>query len=191
MGVVMSLTEELDGEVISLSLDDPAAFGRIYDRHASALATYLARRVANSYVETLLSDVFFAAFESRHRFDLGAKSALPWLYGIARNKVGHHHRSVERERRAEGRAASLRLVDVNSAPAIDEVVAETTLRASRLAAARDFIEAQNEADRELLLLYAWEELSYSEIAEAVDIPVGTVKSKLNRIRRALRKEARD
>ena len=41
-------------------------------------------------------------------------------------------------------------------------------------------------DREVVLLYAWQELSYAEIAEALDIPVGTVRSRLNRVRTVLR-----
>ncbi len=41
------------------------------------------------------------------------------------------------------------------------------------------------SDRELLILFAWEELSYAEIAASLDIPIGTVRSRLNRARSKL------
>ena len=43
-----------------------------------------------------------------------------------------------------------------------------------------------EVERDALLLYVWEELSYEEIATALDVPVGTVRSRLNRARLTLR-----
>lgn len=183
---MMSATE-VDGAVIARSVREPELFGTIYDRHAPALAAYLGRRLAPEAVEGLLADVFVAAFEGRQRFDETSDSALPWLYGIARNLVRRHHRSADRERRATGRVASLRVVEAASARGLDDLVGASTDNASTLTAVQRFIDDQSAIDREVLLLYAWEELSYGQIADAVDIPVGTVKSKLNRMRRLLRR----
>jgi RNA polymerase sigma-70 factor (ECF subfamily) len=181
------LHEQPDGQLIAQSMADGDAFGSIYDRHAPAIAAYLSRRVAADAVEGLLSDVFVAAFEARARFDTGRSSALPWLYGIAGNLVRRHHRSAERERRANRRAATLRLVDDTSARPFDEVVQVNADNQALLSQLATIIGKQSDVDREVLLLFAWEELSYAEIADAVGIPVGTVKSKLNRIRRSLRR----
>lgn len=64
--------------------------------------------------------------------------------------------------------------------ALDAQLAMTTLEhALRKLATRD---------RDVLLLFAWTELTYNEIALALDIPVGTVRSRLNRARRAFRTE---
>ncbi len=191
MGLVMSSTKDFDGEVIACSITDPALFGDIYDRHAPAIAAYITRRVPSSDVEPLLSDIFVAAFEHRAQFNTESTSALPWLYGIARNTVSQHYRSAERERRATGRMANLVVVNATSARATDEIVEASTIGAARLEAARSFIDRQSATDRELLLLYAWDELTYDQISEALNIPLGTVKSKLSRLRQALRRSVRD
>ena len=175
-----------DGELIARSVADAEAFAAVYDRHAEQVGRYLVRRVAPGQVESLLADVFVAAFEHRHRFDPTRPNALPWLYGIARNLVRHHHRALGRERRATGRLASQVAVDADGAPWFEdrvEAIADANGELDRILTA---IGHQAEIDREVLLLYAWEGLTYAEIAEALAIPVGTVRSRLFRIRRKLR-----
>ncbi len=183
--VVVMSSGEHDAELIDRSLWDNEAFGALYDRHAPQLAAYLMRRVAPDHVEGLLSDVFVAAFEHRRKFDRSHASALPWLYGIARNLVRRHCRTHSRERVAIDRLAGLTRIDaMYSVDELPDGSSTTDVDRERLLAA---IDRQPEIDREVLLLYAWEELGYVEIAEALDIPVGTVKSRLNRIRRKLRR----
>ncbi len=186
--MVVMTGDEPDAEVIARSTTDAEAFAALYDRYAEDLARYLTRRVAVDQVEGLLADTFVAAFEHRHRFDPTRPTALPWLYGIARNLVRRHHRSQGREGRATRRLASLAPSEANRIPAVEEVVeaaADAGGDLDRLLAA---VGRQADIDREVLLLYAWEELTYAEIAEALGIPVGTVKSRLNRVRRKLRSE---
>jgi RNA polymerase sigma-70 factor (ECF subfamily) len=50
----------------------------------------------------------------------------------------------------------------------------------------DAIEALPDGEREALLLFAWEDLSYQSVAEALELPIGTVRSRLNRARAQLR-----
>lgn len=178
---------ECDADLIGRSRSETEAFGALYDRHAPALAAYLTRRVAADQVEGLLADVFVAAFEQRERFDRSRASALPWLYGIARNLVRRHYRSTSRERRATDRLASLSAVDAGARSPFEEAVlatADADADIDRILAA---LADQPEIDREVLLLFAWEDLGYAEIADVLDIPVGTVKSRLNRIRQKLRR----
>src|SRR5688572_21512535 len=85
--------EETDAELLAASSDDPAAFGLLYDRHVVAILRYLHRRTDSAETAAdLCAETFAAAFVHRRRFrDTGAW-ARPWLYGIARNQLGHYLR---------------------------------------------------------------------------------------------------
>jgi RNA polymerase sigma-70 factor (ECF subfamily) len=74
-----------DAEVIGRSLDQPEAFGLIYDRHAATVLRFLGRRVGAEVAEGLIGELFRIAFERRKTFDASRVSALPWLYGIGSN----------------------------------------------------------------------------------------------------------
>jgi RNA polymerase sigma factor (sigma-70 family) len=171
-----------DARLIEASLDDPAVFGDLYDRHARALAAYLIRRVGVAEGEGLLGELFRVAFESRHRYELDRADARPWLFGIAANLVMRYFRTAGRHRQAVGRLAARREVP---AP-FDDQVAEDMAATERWTRVAAMIEELHERDREVLLLYAWEDLSYAQIGEALGIPTGTVRSRLNRVRTALR-----
>jgi RNA polymerase sigma-70 factor, ECF subfamily len=176
--------EPSDADVIAASLAEPAAFGAIFDRHASTILRYFGRRVEPAAAEGLLGEVFRIAFEQRASFDPSRASARPWLYGIAANLVGRHRRSERRRLHAMARLAARQPTDQ------DDVVGEHAAGSldaaeawSRLAGTVDALPA---VEREALLLFAWENLSYDDIADALGVPVGTVRSRLNRARRRLR-----
>jgi len=172
-----------DARLIRASLSEPAAFGGIFDRHASELLAYVVRRVGTADGESVLGELFRIAFESRARYDLSRTDARPWLYGIAANLIMKHHRSAGRLRSALERLAlrqesrpvpfDQRIVDA----AADRQLCERVAKA---------IEELPDHDREVVLLYAWQRLTYAEIAEALGIPIGTVRSRLNRVRKVLR-----
>lgn len=172
-----------DARLISASLSDPAAFAGIFDRHAPELLGYVIRRVGMAEGEAVLGELFRVAFESRNRYDLSRADARPWLYGIAANLVLKHYRSAGRHRAALERLAQRR--ESTPVPFDERIVDEVAITQlwSRLSSAIDDLP---DHDREVLFLYAWQNLSYAEIAEALDIPVGTVRSRLNRVRTALR-----
>ena len=169
-----------DAEVIGRSLDQPEAFGLIYDRHAPTVLRFLGRRVGAEAAEGLLGDLFRIAFERRRTFDVSRASALPWLYGIGSNLLLKHRRGEARRLRANARMAADEESPVRraSAGALD-----ARLLFPRVA---DAIEALPDGEREALLLFAWEELSYQSVAEALELPIGTVRSRLNRARAQLR-----
>jgi RNA polymerase sigma-70 factor (ECF subfamily) len=170
-----------DAELVSRSLTDPEAFGGIFDRHAPVVLRYLVRRIGRTTGEALLADVFHAAFEARGRFDLERASALPWLYGIASNWILKHHRTEGRRLRATARLAA-----ENGAAGSPRSAAARTEARLVLERVAEGIETLPEAERDVLILYAWEDQSYQEIAEALAIPVGTVRSRLHRARGRLR-----
>jgi RNA polymerase sigma-70 factor (ECF subfamily) len=170
--------EESDSAVISASLEVPETFALLFDRHGSALLRFLTRRVHPSEAEGLLGDVFRIAFERRTGFQLNRESARPWLYGIAANVVAKHYRAEARRLRATVKAAARRtLSDDPGDEAVPAIDAQT--RWSRVA---DAITGLPAPERQAILLFAWEEMSYEEIADALGVPVGTVRSRLNRAR---------
>src|SRR6202008_811984 len=95
-----------DAEVIGRSLNEPEAFGLIYDRHAATLLRFLGRRVGAGGAEGLVGELFRIAFEQRKTFDLSRTSALPWLYGIGSNLLLKHRRGEARRLRASARMAA-------------------------------------------------------------------------------------
>ena len=174
------MSSSSDAEVIGRSLGEPEAFGLIYDRHAATLLRFLGRRAGAKVAEGLVGELFRVAFERRKTFDASRATALPWLYGIGSNLLLKHRRSEARRLRASARvAASLQAADGRAtARALDARVLF-----SRVA---DAIETLPDGEREALLLFAWEELSYQGVAEALELPIGTVRSRLNRARAHLR-----
>ncbi len=171
-----------DAVVIAASLDDPGRFGALFDRHATVVFRYLVRRVGADDAETLLGEVFRVAFEKRATYDCERPNARPWLYGIATNLLARHRRSEARRIRA---AARLLARQRPAEDPSDEIV--TALEARELwPHVADAVGHLPEEERDALLLYVWEELSYEEIAAALGVPVGTVRSRLNRARLSLR-----
>lgn len=167
-----------DAEIIEASLRVPEQFALLFDRHAPHIQRYLARRLGQQTADDLLAEAFLVAFSKRERYDSSRPDARPWLYGIATNLVGQHRREEARRHRVPAAASD---VDDHA----DRVAADVTARAMRpvLTGALAALSAE---DRDVLLLVAWEQLSYLEVAEALAITVGTVRSRLNRARRKVR-----
>jgi RNA polymerase sigma-70 factor (ECF subfamily) len=168
-----------DGDAILASAVEPAAFGVIFDRHVDAIFGYLCRRVGRSDAEELASETFVRAFDLRERFS--GEDARPWLYGIATNLIRNHRRAERRQLLAYARAAS-RSVPGNAEEDIEGRM-DATAAAPLLSVALQRLDA---GDRDVLLLHAWEGLSYKEISDALGIALGTVGSRLSRARRVAR-----
>jgi RNA polymerase sigma-70 factor (ECF subfamily) len=172
-----------DADVIAASLDEPARFGAIFDRHATALFRYLVRRVGPDEADGLLGELFRVAFERRHSFDVTRPDARPWLYGIATRLLARHRRSEARRLRATVRLLQRQEV---THPDFADGLSETLDASEGWPAVADAISSLPDGERDALLLFVWEELSYDEVAAALDVPVGTVRSRLNRARRRMR-----
>jgi RNA polymerase sigma-70 factor (ECF subfamily) len=165
---------------MAASIEDPARFGEIFDRHAATVQRFLVRRIGDDAADGLLGEVFRIAFERRARFDPAHESARPWLYGIASNLLLKHRRAEARQLRATARLAADRTAAGDAAA---EGLVDARVLFSSVAEA---LEALPEGERDALLLFAWEELPYQEIAAALEIPVGTVRSRIHRARKAMR-----
>ncbi len=170
-----------DAAVVESSWREPERFAVLFDRHAPYIHRYLARRAGRQVADDLLAETFLAAFAKRYRYDLGRPDARPWLYGIATNLIGQHRRDEVRQYRIRQAAAAEPAFPGHA----DRVAADVTAQAMRtlLAAALAGLPA---GDRDVLLLIAWEQLTYQETARALAIPVGTVRSRLHRARTQVR-----
>jgi len=168
-----------DGSIIERSLRDPGAFSLIFERHYDSVRRYAQRRTGGSAGEDIASETFVQAFLTRHRFVTDNPRALPWLLGIATNLVRHHFRDERTRLTAYARAFGLRARS-EFAPG-DHVESITGLEAVSSALLNLPL-----GERDVLLLYAWADLSYRDIAGALALPIGTVKSRLSSARRKLR-----
>ncbi|MBO9625566.1 MAG: sigma-70 family RNA polymerase sigma factor [Microbacterium sp.] len=171
-----------DSEIIQRSLTQPAAFAELFDRHARAVNAFATYRVGRHAAEDVLSETFLVAFRRRADFDLAAESASPWLLGIA-SRLIRRHRAVE-AKHWRSFVASAPGADHSSLGGLDEAMSRVDAE-REVATLKGRIAALAPKDRETLLLYAWQGLSYEEIAAALGVPVGTVRSRLNRVRRRL------
>jgi RNA polymerase sigma factor (sigma-70 family) len=171
-----------DAAVIVRSLREPQAFAAVFDRHWPPIHAFCTAR-AGAAGEDLAAEVFSVAFARRRRYDPAFADARPWLYGIATNLLSEHFRGSARGSRALARAAALG--GDGRAPGAQEPLPrfEAHMLGPELAAALGSLPA---ADRDALLLRAWAELDYDEIARALDIPIGTVRSRIHRARRRVR-----
>jgi RNA polymerase sigma factor (sigma-70 family) len=160
-----------DADAIRASLTEPEAFAALFDRHFDAVHAYAQRRVGPSLADEIAAETFTRAFDNRRRFDSSRNDARPWLLGIAANLLRRHWRTEKR--RLEAYARSAGRVDA----AVSEPVAGDLARALRSLPRRE---------REPLLLLAWADLGYEEIALALGVPVGTIRSRISRARARLR-----
>ena len=171
-----------DVEIIGLSQDDPELFAMIFDRHAEEIHRYAARQLGQQVAPDVVSDVFLAAFRNRGRYDAGRADARPWLYGIATKVISQHMRAESRRARTLA-ALPVPLPAVFSVEEISDRITAAQLRPRLLRV----LAGLSVADRELVLLVAWAELSCEQVAEALEIPVGTVRSRLHRVRAKIRR----
>ena len=157
------------------------SFEAVFEDEFAQLYAYLARRVGNSAADDLTAETFAVAFRRWSDLD-PAREVRPWLYGIAANLARHHWRKEQRMLRAYARIPQDAVTGADD-QSIDRLEARR-VSAALAAALKDL----RRAEREVLLLHAWAELSDAEIAEALSLPLGTVKSRLSRAREGLRNE---
>jgi RNA polymerase sigma-70 factor (ECF subfamily) len=166
---------------IERSLREPREFGVIFDRHWPSIHSYCTSRAAVAG-EDIAAEVFRRAFDHRSRYDRRLPDARPWLYGIATNLLRHHFRAAQRRGRADLRVKAFAELQTTVQP-LEQL--EAQMLGPRLAEA---LRSLSVADREALLLFAWAELGYQEIALALDVPLGTVRSRIHRARARIREQ---
>ena len=170
-----------DGEAMARSHAEPELFALLFRRHAADIARYAARRLGPGPAEDIVAETFLAAFRQRGGYDVTRPDARPWLFGIAGNLIRRHHRDEVRELRALERTGT----DPVAESFTDRVDARLAADgASRAVAAA--IASLDPGQRDVLLLITWADLTYDQVAEALGVPEGTVRSRMNRARVRLR-----
>lgn len=173
-----------DSDIIAASRESPGRFAEIFERHAPSVGAFATSRVGVELAEDVVGETFAIAFARRASYDGSRQEAKAWLFGIAVNVMAKFREKQFAHWRRTQRATAM--TQKLSEPATDDVE-------RRIDAEREYhslmkqIEQLKPRDREILLLFVWEELSYEDIASALGIPIGTVRSRLSRVRATLAK----
>lgn len=155
-----------------------AAFDALYRRYAHQVYRFLLRRTGGDadMAEDALGIVFLEAWRRRGDVDLTSRPVMPWLYGVARNVLRNQRRSVRR------REATLRRLGHAGLPRSDDVVSEHVERRQQMDALLHTLRTMPPAQREVVGLCLLDDRSYEAVAGTLEIPIGTVRSRLSRAR---------
>lgn len=156
--------------------DRDRAIGELYDRYAQRLYGYGLRLLQNdgSLAEEMVQETFVRLWRSASRFDASRGTVSRYVFTIARNTAVDLHRRKPRGQREElGELAA-------EGDAFDRLVTSLTVR--------DALQALAPSFREVLELTYDQALTQRQIADRLEIPVGTVKSRTYHAMRALRGE---
>jgi RNA polymerase sigma-70 factor (ECF subfamily) len=159
-----------------------AAFDVLFERYGDFVHNLAFRRTASwSLAEDVTAIVFLELWRQRGRLVARAGSLRPWLVAVAINQVKRGWAGQARQRSLADRWP----LPVPHDDHADDVAArlDDEDRMRRLSTTLDTLPAPY---RDVLTLWAWEQLSYEEIAAALELPVGTVRSRLHRARVRLR-----
>jgi RNA polymerase sigma-70 factor (ECF subfamily) len=160
-----------------LCTHDARAFEAAFREIFPEIHRFAHRRFDRDTADDVAAETFAIALRRWEALDR-SKPVRPWLYGIALNVMRHRHRDERRRLRAYARAAIRAMETTTDGDAIDARLDASSAR-SELAAGLASLRRQ---ELEVLLLHAWPEFSDEEIAATLEIPLGTVKSRLSRAR---------
>ncbi len=161
---------------------DLAGFEHCFEVNFNVVHRFIARRVGAPLADDIAAETFATAFRRRHSFDPSLGSPRAWLLGIANNLVREHWRAEQRML-ALGSRLEAEPPSIGHEAAPDAQVAAGL--APRVAEALASLPAEQ---RDVLLLHAWGGLPDNEVAVALGLPAGTVRSRLWRARSALRSQ---
>lgn len=165
-------------------MDEPGVFHHIFDRYHTMIWKYLAARVGCDMADDLASETFAIAFDKRAGYNPAWIVCRPWLYGIAERLVLGKRRSDMIHLRGLARTAARDSDSVQNDGHEDVTInrLDATAHSTLLMHA---VRKLKPGDRQALMLFAVGGLSYAEAAAALDIPEGTVRSRLNRARKLI------
>jgi RNA polymerase sigma-70 factor (ECF subfamily) len=142
----------------------------VCDAHTAAVLAYALRRTSREDAADVVAETFLVAW--RRLDDVDERTALPWLYAVARRVLLSQQRATRRQQAIAQRVAA----GLPETP-------ESQLGSPRVLEA---LAALSEAEREVLMLAAWEELSSSEAARVLGCSATAYRIRLHRARRRLR-----
>ena len=162
---------------------DPDAFGAVFDACAKSVYNHAFRLTGDwSAAEEVMAMTFLEARRSRDRIAEDGGSLRPWLLGIATTLARGQRRAAWRQR-----TALARLAVADGLPDFADDVSGRLDDVARIKALHRALARLPSPEVEILALCVWSGLGYAEAAEALGIPVGTVRSRLSRARAKLSK----
>jgi RNA polymerase sigma factor (sigma-70 family) len=168
-----------DPELLRRSVERPEVFEGIFERHYDNILRFARQRAGHDVGEDIAARTFEIAFARRASFDPAYRSARPWLLGICSNLIRHQFRDEQAHLRG--------LARLPLDPDLEGIDDPDRADAARLRPlVFEAIRELRPEDRDTFLLFALADASYQQISEALGVPVGTVRSRLNRARRILR-----
>ncbi|MFF9489854.1 RNA polymerase sigma factor [Streptomyces sp. NPDC014676] len=167
-----------------IRVGDHDAFGDLFDAYARSVYNHAYRLTGEwSTAEDVVSLTFLDAWRLRGKLDEEGGSLRPWLLGIATNVTRNTRRAARRHA-----AALARLPRDEAVRDFADEVAGRLDDAGRLALVHAALAALRRPEREVLVLCVWSGLDYAAAAQALGVPVGTVRSRLSRARTKLAKQ---
>jgi RNA polymerase sigma-70 factor (ECF subfamily) len=162
----------------SATVLDEDAFRAAFHEHGASVLRYATSRVGPIAGEDVAADTFVEAWRSRHRYDGNIASIEAWLLGIATRVIARQRRAERRwlQMCADTAAATSAAPDPAPDP-LDRI--DAAARRPELAASLRRLTIK---ERDPLLLHLLADLTYDQIAAALRIPVGTVRSRISRAR---------
>lgn len=159
---------------------DENAFAGLYEKFSGALFGKISAWINDpSTAENLLQDVFVKAWRCRHQYDENKGRLFTWLYNISRNLCIDHYRS--RSRKKNG------LVTCYGDPDIFSGEKYMTIPVTDRIGLRKLVRQLRKEESEVIDLMYFEGFTQSEIAKSLNIPIGTVKTRVTAAIRKLRK----
>jgi len=163
---------------------EAAAFADLVERYQNDLSQFLTRFLGSrAAADDVFQDAFLQVHLSAESFD-ASRRFKPWLYTIAANKARDFHRRQKR-RSAVSLSTPVGTADGRETSLIDLIAdGEATVDAGLLeseqqALVKEVVDSLPSHYREILLLSYFQRLSYNQIADSLQIPLGTVKSRLH------------
>jgi len=175
----MSPDDRTDSALVQAVMEgDRQAFGGLVDRHLPAVVAIVSRIVCNrADAEDLSQDAFVRAFQRLGQYGQ-AHSFRNWLLKIATNLALNHLQARRRERNRYPRIAEAKAQEVEAGEEGPDLPSPRQWQ--------HWLSRLDEAQRAALVLFHFHEMSYAEVAEAMEVPVNTVRTHLHRGRRRLR-----
>jgi RNA polymerase sigma-70 factor, ECF subfamily len=158
------------------SKGDEAAFGQLYARYQRQIFHYAARMCGLAAGDDVVQETFLAVLRQGGRFDPAKGTVAAYLYGIARH---HVIKRLDREGVTLSEAVE---IAASEAIAPQDTPLETMARERMIGVVRQAVQSLPPAYREVVALCDLQEMDYATVAQVIQCPVGTVRSRLHRAR---------
>lgn len=177
----MTVTPDEERKLIEAAQADPREFVALYDLHFEAIHRFLVGRCSDTQLaEDLCSDTFMIALEKLPKFKWTGRPLRSWLYRIALNELNQYYRKHKKEREVaikqwHDEAQDFDGADLDLKKKEDEAAALASIQGLNAS-----FEQLKRKDQDILSLRFFEDLSYKEIADSLNISVSNVGVRINR-----------